>query len=241
MVSMVIDHVGAVLVWPLLLQNAGGLIFRMDFSSEYIGEMLQSGFTGRIYVLYMLMRGVIGRFAFPIYCFLLVEGFERTHSRGRYAGRLFLFALISEIPFDLAFSGEMIDRLSQNVFFTLCLGFLMMWGMRKMEELAQNSLARWGGIGLCFLVAVSVAEIISCDYGARGITAIALLFLFRKNRAEQILAGCAAFLYEITAPIGFVFVAMYNGQKGMKLKYIFYLFYPLHLMVLYVLFRIFSR
>ena len=75
-----------------------------------------------------LMR-IIGRAAFPIYCFLLVEGFYHTRSRAKYAGRLFLFALISEVPFDLAFSRRMWDFSSNNVFFTLLFGLLVIWGV----------------------------------------------------------------------------------------------------------------
>ncbi|NBJ93169.1 TraX family protein [Parablautia muri] len=233
--SMLIDHTAAVVLRQLLVDNPEGLDYRVDFSFTYISQMLQSGFTGKVYVLYLLMRNVIGRLAFPIYCFLLVEGFEKTHNRIKYAGRLFLFALISEIPFDLAFYGKIGDYTGQNVFFTLFLGFLMMWGMKKMEELPDSLWMKWVGMGACFLAGAYVAEKICCDYGANGIVAIALLFLLRRNKTGQILAGCAAFLYEVTAPAAFIFVALYNGQRGVKLKFIFYVFYPVHLMLLYIL------
>lgn len=236
--SMLIDHTAAVLLRPLLVQNSEGLIFRVDFSFAYINEMMQSGFTGKIYVVYLLMRNVIGRFAFPIYCFLLVEGFEKTHNRLKYAGRLLLFALISEIPFDLAFYDSISDYTGQNVFFTLFLGFFMMWGMKKMEELTAAFWVKGIGMGALLLTAAYVAEKICCDYGANGIAAIALLFLLRRNKIGQISAGCMAFLYEVTAPLAFIFVAMYNGQRGIKLKYIFYAFYPVHLTVLYILLKI---
>ncbi|WP_286080248.1 TraX family protein [Parablautia intestinalis] len=238
-ISMLVDHTGAVLLSRILKHNPQGLVYKVDFSFTYINEMLQSGFTGQVYVAYMIMRDVIGRLAFPIYCFLLVEGFEKTHNRLRYAGRLFVFALLSEIPFDLAFYGKLSDFTGQNVFFTLFLGFMMMWGMKKIEELPGSLWVKWAGMGVCFLASAYTAEKIFCDYGAHGIIAIVLLFLLRRNRSGQIIAGCAAFLYEVTAPLAFVFVAWYNGRRGMKLKFIFYVFYPLHLMILYALAEVF--
>jgi hypothetical protein len=82
-----------------------------------------------------------------------------------------------------------------------------------------------------------LAELIGCDYGAKGIAAVALLYLFRRDKWEQIIAGCVAFLWEITAPLAFIPVAFYNGKKGLRLKYVFYLFYPLHLLLLGALAR----
>lgn len=210
-ISMLIDHIGA----SLLIQE------------------LKYHYTAHLYQIYAVMRHLIGRLAFPIYCFLLVEGFNRTKNRMRYAGRLFLFALISEIPFDLAFSGAMVDSSHQNVFFTLLIGLLMMWGMAEIEK--RNILRGFKMVGYLavILLAAAVAKIFSVDYGARGIAAIALLYLFRKKKVEQIIAGCIAFLWEVTAPLAFLFVAFYNGKRGLKMKYMFYIFYPLHLLILY--------
>lgn len=232
-VSMLLDHTAAVLLGYILVKN--GIYSVEDISFQYIKELIQTDSVGWVYLAYQVMRRIIGRMAFPIYCFLLVEGFEKTSNRYKYAGRLFLFALISEIPFNLAFAGKVFYSSYQNVFFTLLIGLLMIWAMEKTAERFKSSILKLTGWGLIFLAAAFISERIYCDYGAHGIIAIALLYLFRKNKVEQIIAGCVAFLWEITAPLGFVFVALYNGRRGIKLKYFFYIFYPAHLLILYLL------
>lgn len=88
---------------------------------------------GMVYAAYWICR-LIGRMAFPIYLFLLVEGFGYTRSRAKYALRLFIFCFISELPFDLALYGQTFDWSHQNVFFTLLLGFMVMWGFTLVRE-----------------------------------------------------------------------------------------------------------
>ena len=208
MISMLVDHTAAVLLGSILTGNT-------------------------FYKVNWIMRYFIGRFAFPIYCFLLIEGFQRTGNRKKYALRLFLFALLSEIPFDLAFHGKIWSMEGQNVFFTLGLGVLMMAGMDWIERECKNIWVVHIGRGLVFLATAVISELIFCDYGAHGIIAIALLYLFRRNKAEQLIAGCVAFAWEVTAPIAFLPVAFYNGKRGLNLKYVFYAFYPMHLLLLY--------
>ena len=188
------------------------------------------------YECYRLMRG-IGRIAFPIYCFLLIEGFLHTRDRRKYAGRLLLFAALSEIPFDLAFSGKILEFSYQNVFFTLFLGLLTVMMLAKIEE-QQN----WKPIlrSLCFagilLCGMGCATILRTDYSYYGVMCIAGLYLFRQNRLVQVLAGCAAFFWwELPAVAAFVPIYFYNGKRGLRMKYFFYLYYPVHLLILYLI------
>ena len=235
-ISMLIDHTAAVLLGYIL--SKGDIPSVANTSIYYMKELIQATSIGWAYLAYQVMRRMIGRLAFPIYCFLLIEGFEKTGNRLKYAGRLFLFALISEIPFDLAFHGQVFYSSYQNVFFTLLIGFLMIWAMEEIEKRCKTMFLKLAGWVLVFLAAAFLSEVFYCDYGAHGVIALSLLYLFRKNKVEQIIAGCVAFLWEITAPFAFIFIAFYNGKRGIKQKYFFYFFYPAHLLILYLLTRL---
>jgi len=113
-VTMFIDHSAAIILERYMATL--GDMSSQQWYAEHIG----------IYAFYVALR-TIGRMAFPIYIFLLVQGFSYTHSKAKYALRLFLFALISEIPFNLAFGYSLWTFQYQNVFWTLLCGFLFMW------------------------------------------------------------------------------------------------------------------
>ncbi len=183
--------------------------------------------------IYQILRWV-GRLAFPIFCFLLVEGFLHTHDRKKYALRLGIFAVLSEPCFDLAFSGKLIDMGSQNIFFTLLTGLAVMSvcdGIVRSErwQYSGKMLASAGA----FLAGMAVAELLSADYGAIGIFCILILYVPHTDRRRQILAGALSFLWEPPASLAFVPIIWYNGQRGLKLTWFFYAFYPLHLFALY--------
>lgn len=224
--TMLIDHIAA--AWLLRAMYAGPTVL----DNALVTWLFR---TGHIMEIYNGMR-TIGRIAFPIYCFLLVEGFEHTKNWKKYAQRLGLFALISEIPFDLAFHSTYLNMEYQNVFFTLLIGLLtiVIYHRVEMQE-SVNYLARYVLQMGVLLVGMGVAELLGTDYGAKGILCIMVLYIFREKRIYQVVAGCFSFCWwELPAVIAFVPIALYNGERGWKLKYFFYLFYPLHLLLIYI-------
>ncbi len=212
-ITMLIDHVAAAVIVRILLSGH---------------------WTEELYEVYRIMR-TIGRLAFPIFCFFLVEGFEHTRDRKKYALRLFLFALISEIPFDLAFSARVLEFEYQNVFFTLLIGLLTLLAFHAVEERKDwHPLIRTILLALVVAAGMGLALWMKTDYDAKGVMCILLLYVFRKKRSIQILAGCLFFSWwELPALASFFLLALYNGTRGLRMKYFFYLFYPVHLLILY--------
>ena len=148
MITMLIDHIGACVF------ERGLLLVDEIRNDAALFEMLRN--TDRILRL-------IGRVSFPIFCFLLVEGFLHTHDRKKYALRLFLFALVSEIPFDLAIMGRLFDPVHQNIFFTLLIGLLAMmlcdYFRMQAQPVAQV---------LVLILAMVLAWALHTDYGYPG-------------------------------------------------------------------------
>lgn len=237
-VTMLIDHIGAVIVTRLLIQN--GLYEAMGSQETYTAWL---GQYGGLYGIYMAMR-IIGRFAFPIYCFLLVEGFQKTHDVKKYLGRMFLFALLSEVPFDLALSGKVWYMEYQNVFFTLLIGLLVIAGLQLVEQKFAGT-EIWKKFATVALDAViilagcALALLLKTDYNFKGVMAIVVLYLFRKRKKAQIWAGVIVFLLmdglEMIAALSFILIGFYNGTRGKQNKYFFYFFYPVHLLLLWLI------
>lgn len=232
-VTMLTDHFAAgVLGRYLSMQGADNLDW--PDSAAYEQWMEQNENLMRAY---NIMRD-IGRVAFPIYCFLLVEGFIHTKNRMKYAGRLLVFAFISEIPFDLLFRGKAVYLGYQNVFFTLFFGMLAMigmeWAAKREIPLALKTVLTC----VCAAACMAAAKMMLTDYAELGVLCVVIMFLTRKSRKLQIAAGSCSFLYllqETAAPWAFLSIALYNGKRGWNLKYFFYLFYPVHLLLLYLL------
>ena len=220
-ITMLVDHIGASCI------EAGILTPGLD--SGTLSRDTLSAYP--LYRLDMVLR-FTGRLAFPLFCFLLVEGFIHTHDVKRYVQRLLLFGLLSEVPFDLAFFRTPFAPQHQNVYWTLALGVLAMAGLKRFEK--ENGLPGWQGLvwaGGCAALALAA----STDYHAIGVLIICTLYLTRADRKRQCLAGAVLFLFELTAPLAFVLVWFYNGQRGAcspLLKKAFYWFYPVHLLVL---------
>lgn len=230
--AMLIDHIGA------------GILARYLMVYDYVGVAMSGNISALLawlqehqilFYTYTIMR-MIGRIGFPIFCFLLVEGFQKTHDVKKYALRLGAFALISEIPFDLCFSGKILEFSYQNVFLTLFLGLLTMMTFDWIEKKLSVQKAIKVLLSAAALVFFAfTASFLQTDYGAIGVICIMVLYVFRKNKTWQIAAGCISFVWELTAPLAFIPIGFYNGRRGLKLKYVFYLFYPVHLFLIYLI------
>lgn len=215
-VTMAIDHTAAVLI-------ANG-VFR--YVSTYA---LSSSTWETLRSVYYIMRS-IGRCAFPIFAFLLVEGFFHTRDRKKYALRLFLFALVSEVPFDLAVSMEVFAPKKQNVMFTFLLAFLMMW---VLERFKRNQVWYW----LIAAAFAAAAQLMHTDYRWTGILVVLAYYTLRSEAWYiSLIAGYLPLSVKNTwAFLGAVPLAFYNGERGRQNKYFFYVFYPAHLLLLWAI------
>lgn len=188
-----------------------------------------------LYSVYTVLRG-IGRTAFPIFCFFLVEGFLHTRSRAKYALRLLLFALVSELPFDLALENAPVAWRHQNVYFTLLLGLLLLMAWEFLHEKVKNP-------GLAALLQIAVAgalmyaaTVCRVDYRYRGLLIILIFYLFRFSLPLACAGGAVAAYWEWPWVLpAFVLLLLYNGERGRQDKYFFYAFYPVHLLLVYLL------
>jgi len=212
-ITMLIDHTGAAVLEPILGQSS----LR---NSDY--QLYRTLLT-----LYRTMRGV-GRLAFPIFCFLIVEGFFHTRSVRKYCERLFLFALISEFPFDFALKRSVPYWNKQNVYFTLLIALICVWMLDSLREMPWVQLTALAS-------AMYLTDALKTDYNYKGVFLIAMLYLFHDYRTYQCMAGAASISWEKYAPLSFLLCWFYNGKRGLRLRYLFYVFYPGHLIVLGIL------
>ncbi|MCF0112018.1 MAG: hypothetical protein HUJ58_08945 [Erysipelotrichaceae bacterium] len=253
--SMLIDHIAAALIMRWVAE--GG-----DWNTTMCTAF---GSTITYRQIYIVCKA-IGRITFPGFCYFLVEGFYYTQSKAKYALRLFMFALISEIPFDWAFITHpaitengivnlMPEFGHQNIFFSLLIGFGMMWltdEMRKyFGKLQFKSKALGNAVkGLSYfaviLASCILTNITKADYSAFGILAIAVMYfvylpngsdseLMKTKRMIAVFSGTAVLMLSSGNGLyGFLILLpmyFYNGKKGTQNKYFFYAFYPVHILL----------
>ena len=169
----------------------------------------------------------LGRAAFPIFAFQISEGFFHSADRRRYAKRLFLFALLSEVPFDLIYGGTMLYPFHQNVMFTLLLGLLACCVIDRArgERTARATLR--GALSVAGILLLSLIGMV--DYGWKGVMTVVAFYLLRDFPTQGF------------AVLSLLPIWLYNGRRGgggKALQYAFYAFYPAHMLVLYLLFSL---
>lgn len=202
----------------------------------------------------------IGRIAFPIFAFMNVEGFFHTKNLKKYVKRLFIFALISEIPFNLAVGGNVFCPLHQNVLWTFLISTGLMWLNENAKEksLLIRFLVGAGSLAMGFILGL----LSFCDYHYAGIFTV-LVFYFFRGRKWWCFAGqliCLWYInFEMLSGFEYVFeisgmeihilrqgfallalipIWLYKGKQGLYnkgIKALYYWFYPVHFFVLWVL------
>jgi hypothetical protein len=186
---------------------------------------------------------IIGRLAFPIFAYLIAEGYRKTGNVWAYFLRLLVFGLISQPIFQLA-----IKTRELNIFLTLSLGLLAILLFDKIKNKK---------LGLLFVVLIAAAAyFLKSDYGAYGILSIFFFWLYGEKKdftklilSQWLLAVFYLFVEKLNVANGrlsinpyyflqhfslfaLFFIYLYNGERGRKLKYFFYAFYPVHLLIL---------
>ena len=218
----------------ILPQEGLKLVACLTMLIDHIGAVFVPGYTFRI----------IGRIAYPIYCFLLAEGVTHTRNRKQYGIRLLMAMFLAEIPFDLLFFGKFtMDH--QSVMVTLMLGYLMLiWKNKRGRE--------WLPVCVCFFA----AEALSSDYGGWGILVMALFAATREKPKSLWLriGGLSLIFWAMNSvPVPFlgmqvpiqmfgllamIPIGLYSGKKLSKSRIAqcaFYLFYPVHMLVLWLI------
>lgn len=180
---------------------------------------------------YEWMR-IVGRLAFPIFAFLLVEGFVHTSDVKKYMIRLGAFALVSEIPFDLAFFGTLLEFTHQNVFFTLFMGILMLYLMLQTPSRGKQIIT--------MIAALLISDYLCMDYGSWGLLMILAYYEMRDKKILKLVAVAVVNIFfmgytQIYAAFAMIPIAFHNGKLGPKMKMFFYAFYPAHLVILYLI------
>ena len=234
LITMLIDHVGAVILEWMLLYHS--------FKDTAMWDV--------VYRIDRVMRG-IGRASFPLIIVLLVEGFFYTYDRIRYLIRMLVFLIISEVPFDMALSAMVKDRhqayLSfayQNVLFTLVIGFGAMLIMEYIYTTPMLQYKKAALMVLTALIALAGAYVLRTDYNAWGVLAILAAYFAKKRGTSPFWIGLSAIVILTmmngseawAAVIDLPLLLCYHGTKGRRgSKWFYYIFYPAHLILLYLI------
>lgn len=173
-------------------------------------------------------------FSFPIFAFLLVEGFIHTSNIRKYFIRVFIIAIISEVPFDLCMFNETYNWSLQNPVFTLSTALLV---MHFMEKWHRNTFKMW----LPVILGSLIAYFANFQFGFWGVPGMALMYYFHKEKILQMIFGIIATAVgsvsiHFLPVVCFIPIWFYNGERGrFNPKWFYYIYYPLHLAAFYTM------
>lgn len=173
---------------------------------------------------------IIGRISFILYAFMLAEGVHHTRNIDKYINRLFIWAIISEVPFDLAIHSSIFDWSKQNIFFLLFLAVLSLKYYKSTENVFYKT--------IIISLTMAVAHVLKLDYSWYGIAVIYTFYILKNLNVKyfatgvlSLLASLKIFAFQLFAPIGFIPILLYNGKVGKPTGRIYYSYYAMHLLL----------
>lgn len=206
-ISMLIDHVNNGLITPLLDGRGPLLVISNIFS-------------------------ILGRIAFPIFIFFIVEGYFKTKNRLKYLIRLLIFGIISEVPFDMFTSKVYYNPNWNNMIFTLALCLLTVWLVDYLKGKIINKIF-WYLLSFVLVIGFSfLAMALSLDYDYHAIVLAYIFYIFYDRLILGAVLGYLSIIKEVYSFLGFGLVTLYNGKEGNQYRWLNYAFYPAHLLVL---------
>ena len=209
-----------------VVQN--GILHVSEYTSEQLNQLLAGSGRAMLWAGIGSVGSAAGIMGLPIFAYLLVQGVEHTASLQRYILTVLAFAVISEIPYDLAMTGRVWDFSEQNSLWTVFIALVMLWLMKNFQGKGTVPLV----LSIVFAAAGCFwAILIHGRFGGGFVLITAVLYLLRDRKGASYGLGALVSLIYATAPLGFVPVAMCGGaRRDMgRVKYAYYVFYPVML------------
>ena len=207
-----------------VIQN--GILNVNSYSPAELSELLASDPKAMLWAGIASVGEIVGMMAISIYAYVLVQGVEHTSDKKKYILSVLAFAVISEVPYDLAVYGRVWDWDSQNTLWAVLIALVTLCLMKYVEGRGVMTyvLSAVAALGGCLW-----AVLINCKYGFVLIASV--LFLLREHRTVSLIAGVGVSLVYMTASMGFILISLCNGERttrDSKLgKYAYYAYYPL--------------
>lgn len=234
-------HAGNLRAWGMLFVVAG-IVGRSILQNRMLGigvlsaeelvQLMQSSQEAMIIATIALVLQAMETVAIPIFVFLLVEGFLHTSDWKKYLLRVSGMAVLTEIPYDLAMYGKVMDFGRQNPALALVLCMIVLYMFKRFA----------GKKLICVVMALAGilwGMMLKIDHSVPMLLMLCIIYLFRNKRMYMGFSGmavaavCTAISpFYLAGAMGFLAIHFYNGEPGEGNRVVNYLFYPVALLAI---------
>ena len=233
-------HAGSLRAWGMLFVVAG-IVGRSILQNQMLGigvlsaeelvQLMQSSQEAFIIATIALVLQAMETVAIPIFVFLLVEGFLHTSNWQKYFLRVVAMAVLTEIPYDIAMHGKVLEFSAQNPTMGLVLCMILLYMFKRFA----------GKKLICVVMALAGllwGVMLKIDHSVPMVLMLCVVYLFRNKRMYMGFSGMAVAAictavspFYLAGAMGFLAIHFYNGEPGERNRLVNYLFYPVVLLV----------